>query len=779
MRWARIERLFHEATKLAPNARDAFLREHAEDNAEYEGAIRLVHATELSTGFLNTHIPIDGQGETLDVGAEVGGWRILDLIGAGGMGEVYRAERRNQTYTQTAALKIIRIADENVRVRFQRERGLLARLDHPGIARFIDGDKADDGRLFMAIELIEGERFTDFVETKNLQESERLSLFLDLCDAVSFAHSRLVLHRDINPNNVLVDAQGKVKLIDFGVAYFLADEDEDRGAPLTVAYAAPEQLEGEPVSTVTDVYSLGLVLYEALTGARHGTTSPRGLNGELAAIVDKCLRPAPCDRYGSVDALAQDIQSYLNVAPVAAFEGGVGYRFKKWVSRHQFAAFAMSAFVLSLIAGVTVSSLYAHRAETALLAAETAQAEWEFQARTTSGLSYALQSLYGADDGTGMRVAPEIIDQALLTFADDAEFAARDGDLQRAYDLYAIGQQFMSRYDFPRAANIYERFFEFEIEDPYLFVEVRSNLVQAWDELGRSNEAIQLARDVLADRAKLNGAFSRNTIRSAQVIASGSDDPDDQQQLIRYINKAIARESKKTVEDQFDISWYYNQLGVAHMRQKSYGPAVDAFEATLVRDRTQPVRSREWITSATNAAQLQIYFLREGAPAISYLPDYLPFTDGEFGDDPLRYGFVQGLLAEAYLLEGNAKLAERAAAAALPKLSTDRAFRDGWYYMVVAMRARALISLGQDDEARLVLTEAAKDIASGEVAGTYSDCILGFAGMPLQQALADGSLAQQTHAGLLKSCKDANAERADLPPPVQVHADAAFDLITN
>src|SRR6056297_2777447 len=121
LRWARIERLFHDALKLAPNARDAFLQEHAEDRTEYEGAMRLVHATELSTSFLNTHLPISDQRETLGAGAEVGGWRILDLIGVGGMGEVYRAERRNETYAQTAALKIIRIPDENVRVRFQRE----------------------------------------------------------------------------------------------------------------------------------------------------------------------------------------------------------------------------------------------------------------------------------------------------------------------------------------------------------------------------------------------------------------------------------------------------------------------------------------------------------------------------------------------------------------------------------------------------------------------------------------------------------------------------------
>jgi len=777
--WSRIERLFDDASRLEPDARETYLRAHAESNSEFESAMRLVRASELSTNFLSTHLPISGQGVTLDPGAEIGGWRVLELLGVGGMGEVYRAERLNQTYTQSVALKIIRVSDENVRQRFERERGLLARLEHPGIARFIDGDKAADGRLFMAIELIEGDRLTDYVVANKLNERDRLALFLKLCEAVSFAHARLVLHRDINPNNVLVDERSQIKLIDFGVAYFLADEDEDRGAPLTVAYAAPEQLNGDAVSTATDIYALGLVLFEVLSGNRRGTGSIPAVGGELNAIIDKCLRPLPEERYGSVDGLVQDVQDYLNSMPVRAFGGGLFYRFKKWISRHQFSGLALSAFLLSLILGISATSLYAQRAQNALIVAEAAQAEWEFQARTTSGLSFALQSLYGAEDNTGARIEPQVIDQMLLKLASDAEAAARAGNLQQAYDLYAIGQQFMSRYDFAKAANVYERFLEFDPDDPYLMVEVRSNLVQAWDELGRTEQAVDLARQVLSQRASLKGAFSRNTIRSAQVIAAGSGELADQEQLIAYIGEAIERESKKAIEDQFDISWYYNQLGVAHMRQKSYGPAAAAFEATLFRDRTQPIRSREWITSATNAAQLQIYFLREGAPAISYLPEYLPFTEGEFGDDPLGYGFIQGLRAEAYLLEGNAAMAERVSFAALPRLTDDRAYRDGWYYMVVAMRARALGLLGRLDDGHALILEAKQELADGAVAGTYATCVLGFAELSLHSHQKISESVKQRHEALLRSCQAADPNREDLPPPVQVHADAALALIEN
>ncbi|MCH9753135.1 MAG: hypothetical protein K0U61_13060 [Alphaproteobacteria bacterium] len=136
-------------------------------------------------------------------------------------------------------------------------------------------------------------------------------------------------------------------------------------------------------------------------------------------------------------------------------------------------------------------------------------------------------------------------------------------------------------------------------------------------------------------------------------------------------------------------------------------------------------------------------------------------------------------MAEAHLLEGNPTQAERAAAAALPHLASDKSYRDGWYYMVVAMRARALISLGQNAEAQLVLAEASNGIASGDASGTYSDCILGFAGMALQPRSTDGLQAQQRHVGLLQSCRDANPDRQDIPPPVQVHADAAFALIAN
>lgn len=768
--WEFIEWLYSEALELPADARLNFLKNNAENDAQIASVTRLLNANLAMPDFMQTAAGIEGAEYSKSIGDEIGGWRIDDRIGFGGMGEIYRVERHGKDFTQTAALKLARIADPAISLRFQRERQILARLEHPHIARLIDGGKTQDGRIYMVVESVQGEWITDYASENRLSVLRRLELYLDLCDAVSFAHGQLILHRDITPDNVLVDEGGRVKLIDFGVAFNVEKGNEDFITPVTKTYAAPEQLAGKPVSIATDIYALGGVLTDVLT--------VESIDRDLSAIISKCRQAEPENRYRSVDALISDIRAYLNKEPVAARGGGVRYRLGKFLSRYRIAAAATGLTLATLIAGLVSTSMMADRTNKALIQEAAARVEWEFQARTTSGLSYALQSMYGVKGEAGETLPTAKIDAMLLSIADRAETRAIQGDIQQGYDLYAIGVQFMNRYDFNNAADVFERLLKTGLTDKYLFVESRSNLVQAYDELGRTDEAVALAKIVLAERRQMTGKFSRHMIRSAQVLADASDEPEEQEKLIMILKEAIADEESKPVDERFDISWYTNQLGVVHMRRKDYAKATSAFVATLVHDSAQGARSPEWITSATNAAQLQIYFERNGKDALTYLPAYLPFTVGDFGDDPKRNGFVQGLMAEAAFLEKDWSGAEAAAANALAKLEASRGYRDGWYYLIAAVHIKSLAAQEKYAEASQALARYRDHIDGGAERGTYSDCVLDFAQIYAEMIETTNPLLQRDFESRIQACRALQPPTDDLPPPVLLHADQTAVLFS-
>jgi serine/threonine-protein kinase len=340
-----------------------------------------------------------------------GPWQAVRVLGRGGMGVVFLAERTDGAFAQTTALKLLPLDLDSAeaRTRFLREREILARLQHPHIAHLIDGGLTEDGRPFFAMEYVEGEAITAWCDARRASVEARLRLFLTVCEAVQYAHGRLIVHRDLKPDNVLVGAEGEVKLLDFGIAKLLEEGGEATltGArALTPAYAAPEQFLGEPVTAATDVYQLGLVLYELLTGHRaHGEASEsplvvqrrvleadperpsravrrptlrehapragtltsadpgplrgttgaalaRKLAGDLDAIVLKALRREPGRRYESVEALHRDVADYLADRPIAARRGTRAYLAVKFGRRHRVGMVAGAAVLLSLVGGL-------------------------------------------------------------------------------------------------------------------------------------------------------------------------------------------------------------------------------------------------------------------------------------------------------------------------------------------------------------------------------------------------------------------------------------------
>ncbi len=338
------------------------------------------------------------------IGSRIGAYRITGEIGRGGMGTVYLAVRDDDQYQKRVAIKLIRrgMDTEDVLDRFRHERQILANLEHPYIARLLDGGSAPDGRPFLVMEYVQGEPLDDYCRHHDLDLRARCRLFLKVCEAVSYAHRSLVVHRDLKPGNILVTADGSPKLLDFGVAKLL-DSDGESGRtalaatrPFTPDYASPELLRAERMTTAADVYSLGAVLYELLSGERahqfasHSLTdlqrticeidprrvsevAPRWRNqlrGDLDAILGLAMRKEPALRYASVEQLAQDVERYLNGWAVFARQGNVSNRARKFLRRNRTAIAVAALFAGALIGGATTAGLQAARASRAQALAE-------------------------------------------------------------------------------------------------------------------------------------------------------------------------------------------------------------------------------------------------------------------------------------------------------------------------------------------------------------------------------------------------------------------------
>jgi len=467
--WTSISDALDQVWALPPEERAAYLEALADDKPEiYSHVVALLEAEEGSPSFLE-----DGLGglfsedaplradAPLAAGEGLGPYRIVSEVGKGGMGLIYLAERDDGQFEQQVAIKVLRshdLTDAAVQ-RFVLERQVLATLSHPSIARVFDGGVLDDGRPYLVMEYVEGEPVTAYCDRHRLSVRERLQLFVAVCDAVQHAHRNLVVHRDLKPSNILVTAEGHIKLLDFGIAKLLSATDEEDGLSLTRSgahlmtpeYAAPEQVKGRSITTATDVYALGILLYELLTGCRpydgkerspyevmqlvceREPTRPstaisfvargerRGahdasaddlaaarntrrrslqesLRGDLDAIILYALRKEPSHRYSSVQALADDVRNHLQGRAVHARRHSFGYKAKKVVQRHKW-SIAAGAVIALLLVGYATTVTY----QAAALAEERDRATQE--AERAEQVAGFLQELFVATDPFGQASA--------------------------------------------------------------------------------------------------------------------------------------------------------------------------------------------------------------------------------------------------------------------------------------------------------------------------------------------------------------------------------------
>lgn len=429
-RWKQVEPLLEEALDLEPAEWQAFLEQACPDDPQLRRVVeRLLNADADAGAFLEQPAgvwvaPLFEKERPAPAppppapkgGTRVGPYRLVDEIGRGGMGVVYRAERVDGQFERQVALKLIAHPDtESVARRFRAERQILAQLQHPHIARLFDGGVTEEGQPYFVMEYVEGQPIDEYCDAHRLSVEERLQLFVTVVEAVQHAHQNLVVHRDLKPSNVLVDPEGRVKLLDFGIAKLLTPDGEGTatrtgvgGPMMTPAYAAPEQVRGDPVSTVTDVHQLGVLAYELLSGhrphrfetdapleigrticeeipdppsravgqdvsrtrpgsstepipasdvSRARATNPstlrRRLRGDLDAVVMKALRKDPEARYSSAGALADDLERHLASRPVEARAPAAGYRLRKFLHRHRWGAAVTAAFA-ALVIGFSI-----------------------------------------------------------------------------------------------------------------------------------------------------------------------------------------------------------------------------------------------------------------------------------------------------------------------------------------------------------------------------------------------------------------------------------------
>jgi eukaryotic-like serine/threonine-protein kinase len=506
---------------------------------------------------------------------KIGRYKIIREIGRGGMGTVYEALYETDNFKQKVALKVIKrgMDTDAILRRFRHEQKILASLEHPNIARFLDGGMTEQGLPFYAMEYVEGEFIDDYCQKKNLSINERLQLFRQVCSAIQYAHQNLIIHRDLKSKNILVTDDGAPKLLDFGIAKVLTPESaEEVGTAtqlgmMTPAYASPEQIRGERIGTASDIYSLGVILYELLTeqkpykinsnsqveieravcrseplkpsSAVSGRYSPGSeernsklkfqnsklLKGDLDNIILKALRKEPSERYASVGQFSEDIRRYLEGLPIIARPHTFSYKATKFIKRNRLAVIAASLIFLSLCVGITVAVWQAHVAQV-----ERRLAENRFNQVRQLANNVVFKYHDAIADLQGSTAAREMLVKDALQYLDAlAQESASDIELQKELALAylklgdAQGKIYAANIgDTEGAVNSYRKsisLFESVVQASPADMKAKSDLIRAYDSLAfllmRSGGS-QETRAIIDKALNLYGELEKSEARNAE-----------------------------------------------------------------------------------------------------------------------------------------------------------------------------------------------------------------------------------------------------------------------
>jgi tetratricopeptide (TPR) repeat protein/tRNA A-37 threonylcarbamoyl transferase component Bud32 len=630
---ARWEELFDELAELPPPVRAGRLAGiAAEDPALAARLEQLLEADGDPTDFLARPALalIDGGGgeepevqPSLPAGTRIGSWRLLGLLGRGGMGEVYLAERDEGSFTQRAALKLIKRGMDSAAIveRFVRERLILSRLDHPGIARLLDGGSTADGRPFFVLDRVEGTPITVYCRDEQLGLEARLRLVQSVCAAVASAHRGLVVHRDLKPANILVAAGGTVKLLDFGIAKLLAgDQEEEEEAALThldarvltPAYAAPEQILGEPVTTATDVYALGVLLFELITGAlpharergslgalagavvRETTERPsavlrrlageeaprlvRRVAGDLDLIVLTALHRDAARRYASAAALADDLERFLAGRPIGARADTRRYRLRKFVGRHRLPVTVAALGFAALLGGLGLALWQAHAARLAARRADAATVRAE---RVKSFLLSVFRQSDPEHSGGGAVTARELLEGGARRI--DAELAGDPITQADVFDAVARIEDNLALFD-PAFAHATRALALREKILPPGDGRIAASRVLLGDTERARGDMDQAARTLeraLAETLAARGEGSLEAAEARRSLAGALRSPETRPRAVALLRQALATFRRRLGNGHLEAAETLEELGTKLEANRQYTEAEQAYREAL------------------------------------------------------------------------------------------------------------------------------------------------------------------------------------------------------
>lgn len=618
--WQEVSALFDAAIDLPPEARAAYVTTHAA-TTEIAGEVLALlgeaqaieaedtAAHRLRTGGAQAEPPSTFQ--PLQHGSRLGAWQVGEVIGRGGMGEVYAVARVDGQYEQQAALKLVALESPAASARFHAERRMLAQLNHGGIARILDGGTTDDGRPYMVMEYVDGEPITAHCERLRLGFDARLDLFLAACDAVAHAHAQLIVHRDLKPGNLFVTKDGQVKLLDFGIAKVLSHAVDDltrTQAVLTPVYASPEQLANRPVSTATDVYSLGVLLFQLLAGRTpvDAVTAsipevidkvldgnppkasqvaaqldappvpPAKLAGDIDAILARCLRLEPQARYATVQALADDLIASREHRPINARKGDRAYRFRRFFRRYAWQSAAVGAVIVVLLGGVVVSAQYALAEQAARAQAESTARLAERRARAEESLRESLTRILArAQDTEGGDAVLAFLD----AHVDETLAALRAGDPDAPHLLSAIGEVFSARGEPQRVVSALEPVLASDdISD-----ELRASIaLQVGSAMAYMRDNAGAAKHLRAAVAYFSAQPDRGytAIQAASMLAGALGNEQGYADLAERIDNYLQTDAATRMDAQSG-GFIYTQYGHALYNLERYDQAVEKHKQSI------------------------------------------------------------------------------------------------------------------------------------------------------------------------------------------------------
>jgi serine/threonine-protein kinase len=651
-RWSEVDPLLERALDLTAGRRESYLEGVcAGDSAlrrQLGGLLRLAQSRQTTLeGGAARLLPPEAEEASSWSGRRVGPYRLERELGSGGMGTVWLARRDDGQFERRVAVKVVRPdrPSEELLARFHHERRILASLEHPNIARLLDGGATEEGLPYLVMEHVEGEPITEHCARRGLAVGDRLALFVTVCEAVQSAHQALVVHRDLKPSNILVTPSGEVKLLDFGIAKLL-ERGGERGAltrtgsePLTPAFASPEQLRGEPATTAADVYGLGVLLFRLLT-ERPPYPVDRGLAetvravledpppipsetvpparrprlaGDLDAIVLKALACEPSARYATARELADDLVRHRDGLPVAARPADWRYRLGKLLRRRR-AALASTAGAVALLAGL--GALHAAR-----LAEERDRAEAEAAAaRAVSGF---VVDLFGIAD-------PD----------------ARQGEALSALDLLEAGRSRLASLDLPAGAR----------------AELGTALGVLYARLGRYGEAAELLETAIATRRRAETATPAlaESLYELGVVRRRQGALDDAERLHR---EALELRRAATPADDWAVAESTNELGLVAWERGDYAAAESIHRETLaLRRAVVAERGDPDLDLTASLNNLGLALLNQGRPdeALPLLEELVALRRARFGAVHSRVATALGNLALAYTALARYPEAERA-----------------------------------------------------------------------------------------------------------------------